>query len=354
MTTWYNQPIRTPSEARQLAARERWSRLAKPDASLGVLEELVIRLVGMQHEDEVLTIEPARAVFFLADHGVAIEGVSAVPQSMTASVLRDFSAGKTAASIMAHQLGIEYEVINVGTLHEMEALPRVRSARVGDGTANFLHGPAMTPQELTLSLNIGRDAVRRAVVGGMRLFIGGDMGVGSTTSSGAIVASMLGVAPDLVAGPGSGLDERGMAHKAEVIQRAVELHASFVRSPMEVLRYFGGFETAALCGAYLACGQEGVPIVVDGLTTLAAALVATHLQPRLKPWIIVAHRSAEPGQLPAIQALGNRPVLQLDMRMGLGTGAMALWPLLRLAVAIYREMGEATGKPDATGGKKSH
>ncbi|MBF0158613.1 MAG: nicotinate-nucleotide--dimethylbenzimidazole phosphoribosyltransferase [Magnetococcales bacterium] len=336
---WIYQPIAAIAHTKRQEVQQHLARLCKPVASLGMLETLAVRLAGMQHSDQP-SVDPARIVLFCADHGVAVEQVSAYPQSTTQIMVRHFLGGGAAIAVMARQLGVALEVVDVGIATAQPLPPQTGlvAHRAGRGSANFLHGPAMDQQQLIKALEAGWQAVERSRDHGTRLFVGGDMGVGNTTAAGAILSALLGLSPESVVGPGSGLDEQGMARKVAVIQRALEVHASFLTTPIDILRILGGFEIAALCGAYIRCGQQGIPVLVDGFVCCVAALVATSIHPKLAEWLIFAHRSAEPGQLTILKSLQAQPLLQLDMRLGEASGAAAAVPLLRLACALQRDM----------------
>jgi nicotinate-nucleotide--dimethylbenzimidazole phosphoribosyltransferase len=201
---------------------------------------------------------------------------------------------------------------------------------------------AMTPAQLAAALAAGRASVERAIASEAHLFIGGDMGIGNTTSAAAIGCAILGAQPEALAGPGTGLSSEGVTHKAEVIRRALAFHATHLREPREVLRRLGGFEIAALAGAYIACAQEGLPALIDGFIASVAALVAERLAPGADSWWFFAHRSHEPGHSAILAALGARPLLDLGMRLGEGSGAAVAVPLLRLACELHRGMATFT------------
>lgn len=226
----------------------------------------------------------------------------------------------------------------MGTVVEPDRLPGVISHRAGPGTANFQYQDAMTGEQLTIALNAGRAAAIRAQEQGADLFIGGDMGIGNTTAAAALGCALLNVEPDLMAGPGTGLDERGVAHKAALLREALSRYGGLEMEPLEALRCLGGFEIAALAGAYLACAQAGIPVLVDGYITTAAALVAVRFQPAVREWLLFSHHSAEPGHRTLLQALDATPLLDLGMRLGEGSGAATAVPLLRAACELHNQM----------------
>lgn len=332
---WYTDPILAPDAAVEAAARKRQLQLTKPPGSLGRLEALGIALAAMQGTQQP-SLNRVWISVFAGDHGVVAEGVSAFPQVVTAEMVRNFAKGGAAISVLAQEWQSRLEVVNVGTVQPLEELPGVMDARVGPGTANFVHQPAMTPGQLDEALGAGRGAAERATIDGAHIFIGGEMGIGNTTSASAIACCLLGLPATDLAGPGTGLDAAGVSHKAAVIETALALHRS--EQPLLALQRLGGFEIAALTGAYLRCGQLGVPVLVDGFITAAAALVAVRIQPELGAWLFYAHCSAEPGHRRLLQALDAQPLLDLGMRLGEGSGAAVAMPLLRAAAVLQARM----------------
>ena len=332
---WYEDPIPGPDLAALAAARERQLQLTKPPGSLGRLEALGIALAAMQGTQRP-RVENVWITVFAGDHGVTAEGVSAFPQVVTAEMVRNFARGGAAISVLAEEWKARLEVVNVGTVQALEELSSVLDARVGPGTANFVHEPAMTVAQLHDALAAGHHAAERAAIGGAHLFVGGEMGIGNTTSATAVACALLNLPATRLAGPGTGLDAAGVGRKAQVIERALARHRG--DRPLDALQRLGGFEIAALAGAYLRCGQLGVPVLVDGFITTVAALAAVRLQPELAAWLFYAHRSAEPGHRQLLDALGAEPLLALDMRLGEGSGAAVAVPILRAAAALHSRM----------------
>ncbi|MGZ8245929.1 nicotinate-nucleotide--dimethylbenzimidazole phosphoribosyltransferase [Methylomagnum sp.] len=347
---WLADPLAQPDATAARAAAERQAMLTKPPGALGRLESLVIRLAALQG-DPLPTAERARIVVFAADHGVAAEGVSAFPQSVTAAMIRNFAAGGAAVSVLARALGAELEVLNLGTVEPLEPIAGVVDGRLGPGTAHFTEGPAMTEAQLAAALNYGRDAADRASRDGTQVFIGGEMGIDNTTAATALAAALLNEPPDNLAGPGTGLDAAGRRHKVAVIERALALHTGDSPPPLEILRRLGGFEIAALAGAYLRCAQRGLPVLVDGFIATAAALMAELVRPGAGGWLLYSHASAEPGHARLLMALEAKPLLDLGLRLGEGSGAAVALPLLRLACALHR--GMATFAEAGVAGKNS-
>ncbi|TBV07062.1 nicotinate-nucleotide--dimethylbenzimidazole phosphoribosyltransferase [Phytopseudomonas dryadis] len=333
---WHNacQPL-DPVARRKAEARQR--QLTKPSGSLAQLEQLAIQLAALQGRERP-GVERLWIAIFAADHGVVAEGVSAYPQAVTGQMLRNFVGGGAAISVLARQLGATLEVTDLGTALPLEPLPGVRHLQVGAGTQNFLRGPAMTPAQALIALQAGRDSVIRAAGEGAELFIGGEMGIGNTTSATALACALLGCPVADLVGPGTGLDARGVQRKSEVIEAALALHREAAGQPVEILRRLGGFEIASLTGAYLACAQQGVAALVDGFICSVAALLAVQLNPACRDWLLFAHQSAEPGHRRVLAELQARPLLQLGLRLGEGSGAAMAVPILRLACALHNDM----------------
>ena len=332
---WFDDPIPALDAAVLAAARARQLQLTKPPGSLGRLEELGVTLAAMQGQQHP-QLDKVWISVFAADHGVVAEGVSAFPQVVTAEMVRNFARGGAAISVLAREWNARLEVVNVGTVQPLEDLPGVLDARIGPGTANFVHEPAMSLEQLHDALEAGREAAERAAIGGAQLFIGGEMGIGNTTSAAAVACSLLGLPAAQLAGPGTGLDADGVAHKSLVIERALAKQRS--DQPLIALQRLGGFEIAALTGVYLRCAQLNLPALVDGFITTAAALAAVRFRPELADWLFYSHCSAEPGHRRLLQALEARPLLDLGMRLGEGSGAAVAMPLLRAAAALHARM----------------
>lgn len=333
---WWQAPCHTTDESAWDTARRRDAQLTKPAGSLGLLEPLVLQLAALQGRPRP-SLERVWIGIFAADHGVAEEGVSAFPQAVTAQMLGNFTNGGAAISVLARQLDAQLEVIDLGTVSPVGPLAGVRHLALGPGTANFTRAPAMTTESCRQALQAGRASVLRAQEWGAELFIGGEMGIGNTTTAAALACALLGLDPATLAGPGTGLDSVGVARKSAVIKRALMVHAG-ERDALEWLCRLGGFELAALAGAYLACAQQGVVALVDGFICSVAALCAVRLNPGCRDWLLFAHRSAEPGHLAVLQALDARPLLDLGLRLGEGSGAALAVPLLRLACELHNGM----------------
>ena len=334
---WLNLPHAPLNDAARRAAEDRQAQLTKPPGALGRLESLAVQLAAMQGTARP-GLERVRIVVFAADHGVAAEGVSAFPQAVTAEMIRNFARGGAAISVLARHLGASLEVMNLGTVVETGPLDGVLHLHLGAGTANFTQEAAMSHDQLARALSAGRQSTERARLADAQLFIGGEMGIGNTTAASALACALLGAPAEMLAGPGTGLDTHGVAHKAEVIRRALALHREHLSDPLETLRRLGGFEIAALAGSYIACAHVGLPVLVDGFIATVAALAAARRCRGADNWFIYSHASAEPGHARVLQALNAHPLLDLGMRLGEGSGAAVAVPLLRLACALHNDM----------------
>ncbi|MHC8386279.1 nicotinate-nucleotide--dimethylbenzimidazole phosphoribosyltransferase [Pseudomonas sp. LB3P14] len=318
-------------------AEARQQQLTKPAGSLGRLESVAVQLAGLQGQVKP-RLDQLWIAIFAGDHGVVAEGVSAFPQEVTGQMLHNFVSGGAAISVLARQLGASLEVVDLGTVTPSLNLPGVRHLNIGPGTANFVEGSAMTPAQGELALQAGRDSVQRAIAAGAQLFIGGEMGIGNTTAASALACALLDCPVVHLAGPGTGLNAAGVSHKAQVIERALALHNAQRGDALQTLFNLGGFEIAALVGAYLACAQEGVAVLVDGFICSVAALVAVRLNPECRQWLLFGHRGAEPGHRHVLETLNAEPLLDLGLRLGEGSGAALAVPLLRLACDLHGQM----------------
>ncbi|MFZ1904225.1 MAG: nicotinate-nucleotide--dimethylbenzimidazole phosphoribosyltransferase [Steroidobacteraceae bacterium] len=333
---WLDEEPKPLNSEATAAARARQGELTKPPGALGDLETLAISFAGWQGRAQP-SIERVHISVFAADHGVTEEGVSAFPAAVTAEMIRNFVRGGAAISVLARALNATLEVINLGTVGQA-VIAGAHDVALGAGTANFVNGPAMTDEQLNGALEAGRQSVERALAGGAQLYIGGDMGIGNTTAAAALACALLSARPEALAGPGTGLDQRGVARKATVIRRALDKHSGHLQTPRDALQRLGGFEVAALVGAYLRCAQLGLPALIDGFIAGAAALTASRMRAGAKGWWLFAHRSKEPGHAAILTALEARPLLDLGLRLGEGSGAAVAVPLLRLACQLHAGM----------------
>jgi nicotinate-nucleotide--dimethylbenzimidazole phosphoribosyltransferase len=323
------------------AARTELAQKTKPRGSLGRLEELAVQLAGIG-----VSGPQAAIVVAAADHGYVDEGVSAYPPEVTRQMLRVFASGGAAISVLSRLVDAELVVVDAGVRAELDD-PRVRSMRIGPGTANAAHGPAMTREQALAGLEAGV-SLARELADRVDLVALGDMGIGNTTAAGAIHAALLGVPAAAVCGPGTGLDSDGVRRKAKVIERALAANGR-LEDPVDVLAALGGFEIAVLAGLALGAAAERLAVVLDGFIVTAAALIAARLEPAAVAYMIAGHLSPEPGHRLGLAALGLRPLLDLELRLGEGTGAALALPLVRAAHALLAEMAtfDEAGVADA-------
>ncbi|RLU03711.1 MAG: nicotinate-nucleotide--dimethylbenzimidazole phosphoribosyltransferase [Ketobacter sp.] len=334
---WWAEPASAPSQAMLTAAHERQNQLTKPPGALGRLEQIAIQLAAIQNQLKP-NLEQVFISVFAGDHGIVEEGVSAFPQAVTVEMQRNFINGGAAISVLAGELGATLEVVNTGTHAVPEQLPGVIHAPIANQTANFLLEPAMTDDQWQQALALGRASVQRAHQQGAQLYIGGEMGIGNTTAATAMLAQLADISVAEITGPGTGLNQHGVQHKIKVIRQALAQHAPLLSSPAAISRTLGGFEIAALTGAYIAAAQVGIAVIVDGFICTAAAAAALQLNPSIEPYLFFSHCSAEPGHQRIIEHLGVQPIVDLNLRLGEGSGAATVVPLLRLACALHGKM----------------
>ncbi|MFZ5872012.1 MAG: nicotinate-nucleotide--dimethylbenzimidazole phosphoribosyltransferase [Actinomycetota bacterium] len=324
------------------AAAERQRRLAKPPGSLGDLEDVAVRLAGSAGRCPPPLPEPAAVAVFAGDHGVHARGVTPWPQEVTAHMVAAFASGGAVVNALARQVGARMVVVDVGVAGTVPA-DGVLRRRVRSGTADLSSGPAMTRQEATAALLAGAGVARDLVAAGARLLVAGDMGIANTTPAAALVCAFTGASPSAATGRGTGVDDDGLARKVAVVAEAIALHAPDAADPVGVLAALGGLEHAAIAGFLLQAAASRVPAVLDGVIACSAALVAHALCPVAADHWVAGHRSAEPGATLALQALGLRPLLDLGMRLGEGTGAVLAVPLVQAAARTLREVATLEG-----------
>ncbi|MDD2759490.1 MAG: nicotinate-nucleotide--dimethylbenzimidazole phosphoribosyltransferase [Methylomonas sp.] len=340
-------PIAAPDAAFHQRALARQMQLTKPPGSLGLLESLAVRLAAMQGRDDP-QLDNIHISIFAADHGIAAEGVSAFPQAVTAEMVRNFAAGGAAVNVLARHAKAHFEVIDVGLVRGVD-LPSVIDQRVGPGTENFKSKPAMTQQQLQAALTAGAAAVQRALANHADAFIGGEMGIANTTSASAIAAALLDEQVTAITGAGTGLSHDQISRKAEIIRQALQVHQSALTTPLEVLRHLGGFEIAALTGAYLHAARKRLPVLIDGFICSVAALAAVRINPDCRNWFFYAHRSDEKGHKIVLEALSAEPILDLRMRLGEASGAVLAVPIMQMACRLHNEMTTFTQANITTG-----
>lgn len=329
--------------ARQEAAR-RLDSLTKPLGSLGYLEELVRRYAAVRHDPSAKSGNAALLVF-VADHGIADEGVSAYPKAVTEQMLRNIARGGAGISVLARHHGYDLKVVDVGVAADTsaEGLPGVIYRRIGPGTRNFMRERAMTAAQATRALEVGIETVGEAVAGGATLVGIGEMGIANSTSAAALMSAITGVDVAMMAGRGTGLDDAGWQHKVEVLRASLQRHRETFTDGCQLLAALGGFEIAAMAGVCLGAAARRVPTVVDGFIATAAAAVADRIFPGLASRLFFSHRSAEGGHQMVLEHLYARPILDLDLRLGEGTGAALAISVIQAALAMYHEMATFAG-----------
>ena len=324
-------------QAAMAAARARQDTLTKPPGSLGRLEDLSILLAGM-FGDPIPRIRRKAVILAAADHGVVAEGVSAYPQEVTPQMVYNFLRGGAGINVLARQAGAEIIILDAGVAADLEPHPLLRSVKVAYGTANMAVGPAMTREQAIRCLEIGIDAAREQIGEGADLIACGDMGIGNTTASSAITAVATGADPAETTGRGTGLDDPGLAHKVEVVRRAIDTNQPNPKDGLDVLTKVGGLEIGVLAGAMLGAAAGHRPVVVDGFISGAAALIAWLVSPTARDYFIAAHQSVEPGHRVGLDAMGLTPLLDMGMRLGEGTGAALAMHLIEAASRCLAEM----------------
>jgi nicotinate-nucleotide--dimethylbenzimidazole phosphoribosyltransferase len=328
--------IPSPDESAAEEARRRHLGLAKPPGSLGRLEELGVRLAGMAGECPPPVPESAAVVVCVGDHGVLERGVSPWPQAVTAAMVRNFCAGGAAVNAVAKTVGARVSVLDVGVAGELEGHPLLRTTKVRHGTAD---GPAMSRDEAARAVRAGAGVAEELVEGGgVDLLVTGDMGIGNTTPAACLVSAFTGSPPQETTGRGAGIGDEALRHKVNVVGQALECHALDRKDPLGVLAAVGGLEHAAIVGVILAGAVYGVPVILDGVVSNSAALVALAFAPRSAGYVVAGHRSAEPGARIVLQHLELGPLLDLNMRLGEGTGGLLAVPLVRAAARALKEM----------------
>jgi len=318
-------------------AAARQEQLTKPPGSLGRLEELSVRLAGIQGKP-LPEIKHKAIITMAGDHGVVAEGVSLWPQEVTAQMVYNFMGGGAAINVLARQIGARVVVVDMGVAADLEPDAQLLSRKVGRGTANMAQGPAMTVEQAVQALEAGIEIVTGEADRGLDIVGTGDMGIGNTTASSAICAVISGKPVAEVTGRGTGVEGAQLTHKCEVVEKALAINKPDARQPLEVLAKVGGFEIGGLAGVMLGAAACRIPVVIDGFISGAAALIATSLAPGVKEFLIAGHVSAEAGHRLLLGHLGLKPLLDLDMRLGEGTGAALGISLAEAAARVLAEM----------------
>ncbi len=329
--------ITGPDIVAQQAAKRRLDSLTKPLGSLGRLEEIVIRIAGITGEARPV-VDKKTIIIMCADNGVAEEGISSCPKSVTAEVTRNFTRGITGVNILSSHAGAEIVPVDIGVEGQLDCCGIV-DKKIMRGTRNMAKGPAMTREEALRAIDAGIETVNELKEKGARMFGTGEMGVGNTTTSSAVAAVLTGRQLDSLVGRGAGLSSEGLEHKIEVIRDSILLNKPDADDAVDVLAKVGGLDIAGLAGCYLGAAACRIPIVIDGFIAGVAALVAARIMPDSREFMIASHGSAEPGSKAVLEALGLEPLLMLGLRLGEGTGAALAFHIIDAAFEAYNKMG---------------
>jgi nicotinate-nucleotide--dimethylbenzimidazole phosphoribosyltransferase len=335
--------IQPLDEEAAAAARARQDTLTKPPGSLGRLEELSVQLAGITGQP-IPRIEDKVIITMAGDHGVVAEGVSAFPQEVTPQMVLNFLNGGAAINVLAHHIGARIVIADLGVAADLEPHPDLLIRKIAPGTANIAAGPAMTRQQAIRAVTAGIEIVEAEIERGLDIVGTGDMGIGNTTPSAAIAAALTGKPPSQIAGRGTGVDDAGLARKIAAIERALEVNNPDPGDGLGVLAGVGGFEIGGLAGVILGAAAQRRPVMVDGFISTAAAMIAVSIAPAARPYLIAAHRSQESGHGIMLDWLGLSPLVDLDLRLGEGTGAALGISLAEAACKILAGMatfGEA-------------
>ena len=324
-------------EAAMAAAKARQDTLTKPAGSLGRLEELSIQLAGISGE-EMPKINDKVIITMAGDHGVVEEGVSAYPQEVTPQMVMNFLYDGAAINVLAKHVGARNTIVDMGVAVTMDAHPALVVKKIAFGTENMTKGPAMTPEQAEEAILAGVDVVEAEIKKGLDIVGTGEMGIGNTTPSAAIAAVLTGIAPAKLAGRGTGVDDEGLKRKIDAIERALEVNKPDPKDGLDILAKVGGFEIAGLVGVILGAAANRKPVMVDGFISTAAAMIAVTVAPAARPYLISAHRSQEYGHSQMVEWLELKPLVDLDFRLGEGTGAALGITFAEAACKILSEM----------------
>ncbi|WP_166133164.1 nicotinate-nucleotide--dimethylbenzimidazole phosphoribosyltransferase [Nocardioides ochotonae] len=333
------QTVHPPSADHRALAEQRLADLATPAGALGRLGDLAIWLAAAQGQVPPAPLTQVRAVVFAGDHGVAQHGVSAYPAEITGSMVRTMASGRAVISVLAAQHDVALRVLDLGVATDLDDLPAAvssRKIRAGSGAIHL--EDALTHSETRAALGVGSAVAAEEIAAGAQLLVGGDMGIGNTTVATALLAASFGLAADEVTGRGTGIDDAGLERKTAVIQQALDRVGPRTADPIETLTALGSADIAAQAGFLAAAARAGVPVLLDGVISVAAAVMADRLAPGAAAWFLAGHRSTEPAQGVALDKLGLVPVVDLDMRLGEGSGALLALPVLRSAALVLRDV----------------
>lgn len=347
---WWMEAVKQPDLDAKLQAEQRQLQLTKPTGALGDLEQIAITLASLQGTVFPKINKPWISIF-AGDHGVVEENISAYPQAVTRQMLQNFASGGAAISVIAKHHQAHLQVIDCGTVGDAYNYTGVERHCIRAGTANFAKQAAMTEQECQAALQLGKNSVDLAKSKGADIFIVGEMGIGNTCSASALACLLLDESAQQLTGVGTGINHEQLQHKINVIGQAVKLHKNDVtNNPLKILAAVGGLEIAAMVGAYLRGAQMGLPIVVDGFISSVAALCAVRIQPLVREWMLFGHQSAEYGHQRILKELNAQPILNMNLRLGEGSGAGLALSTIQLACVLHNQM--ATFAEAAVSGDK--
>jgi nicotinate-nucleotide--dimethylbenzimidazole phosphoribosyltransferase len=332
-------PVAAPSAEVRAEAAERLAGLATPAGALGRLGDLAVWVAATQGAVPPEPVDRVRAVIFAGDHGVADHGVSAYPKAVTPAMVHTFLAGRAGVSVLAAQHGVTVRVLDIGVDDDLAGVdPAVQEFKVRRGSGAIQLEDAMTADETRRAVEAGAVVAVEEIAAGAQLLVSGDMGIGNTTPAAALIAGSLGIPAVEVTGRGTGIDEAALAHKIDIVQAALDRAGDRVDDPVDTLTALGSADLAAAAGFMAAAARSGVPVLLDGVISVASALIAERLAPGAAAWFAAGHRSTEPAQTLALDKLGLVPVLDLGMRLGEGSGAVAAVPIVRSAALLLRDV----------------
>lgn len=321
-------------------ARARQQQLTKPAGSLGQLEEVAIQMAGITRQS-MPTVKRKAVIVMAADHGVTAEGVSAYPSAVTPQMVLNFLHGGAAINALARQAEAEVVIVDVGVASEIKH-PQLLERKIAYGTANMADGPAMTREQALAAVSAGIDVCESLLKSGVDLIATGDMGIGNTTAASAITACLTRTSVAAVTGRGTGIDEEQLAHKIRIIERALQINQPDPSDPLDVLTKVGGLEIAGLVGVIVSCAAARVPVVIDGFIAGAAVLVAVGICPAIRDYLFAGHISVEGGHGLILKQIGLIPLLDLNLRLGEGTGAVLAMHIIEAALKTHSEMATFT------------
>ena len=327
--------VRPIDEDKKKASRDRWDGIAKPIGGLGLLEEMITKIAGITRQEDVCR-ERKGVVVFCADNGVVAEGVTQTDSSVTAVVTENFAKGTASVNRMASVAGADVIPVDMGVCGDVSE-PGVRNCKIAGGTANLYKEPAMTREQALDGIHEGIRLAAEMKDMGYHILAVGEMGIGNTTTGSAVASVMLKEEPETVTGRGAGLSEKGLERKLQVIKEAIALHHPDKEDPLAVLAALGGFDIAGMCGLMLGGAIYHIPIVLDGMISVSAALLAQKLCPLVTDYLLASHVGREPACELGLKRLGLEPLIHGRLALGEGTGAVLLFPLLDMAEAVYRQ-----------------